>query len=177
MTYFPARGQAPEAYDDDVMEVSSCPQEAALVWELQRLQRFLEEERVREHREFPRLVEARPRSQPPRHPRSDERIPSAKRVDGTVNRFLDRLGLSRRKPARGSGVHDRLRGNWRGKIRSSRSAHRLKKDLSRRRLRQPPRKRPTVGSEAKAVINFLDCRRSLWRIASEFRRQPRKILR
>ena len=107
MTYFPARGQAPEAYDDDVMEVSSCPQEAALVWELQRLQRFLEEERVREHREFPRLVEARPRSQPPRHPRSDERIPSAKRVDGTVNRFLDRLGLSRRKPARGSGVHDR----------------------------------------------------------------------
>lgn len=110
MTYSSARGRAPqdyEAHDVNVMEVSSSPQEAALIWELRRLKKFLEEERLREQEQCPRAVDVQRTNRPSRHSRGDGRIPSAKPVDGTVNRLLHRLGLNRRKPAKRSGPRDR----------------------------------------------------------------------
>jgi hypothetical protein len=108
MTYSSARGHARQDYDaDNVVEVSSSPQEAALIWELRRLQKFLEEERLREQEQLPRAVDVQRTNRPSSHSRGDGRIPSAKPVDGTVNRLLDRLGLNRRKPAKRSGPRDR----------------------------------------------------------------------
>jgi HlyD family secretion protein len=110
MTYSSARGYAPqdyEAHDVNVVEVSSSPQEAALIWELRRLKKFLEEERFGEQEQCPRAVDVQRTNRPSRHSRGDGRIPSAKPVDGTVNRLLHRLGLNRRKPAKRSGPRDR----------------------------------------------------------------------
>jgi len=98
MTYHRARGHGPESYHvDDVTEVSSSSQEAALIWELRRLQKFLEEESLREHEQSPRAIG---------HPRRGGKCPSGKPADGAVTRFLDRLGLNRRKSSKRSRVHD-----------------------------------------------------------------------
>jgi HlyD family secretion protein len=100
MTYHRARGHGPESYHvDDVTDVSSSSQEAALVWELRRLQKFLEEESLQEHKQSPRAAG---------HPRREGKSPSGKPADGTVNRLLDRLGLNRRKASKRSRVHDRF---------------------------------------------------------------------
>jgi HlyD family secretion protein len=100
MTYHRARGPGPENYHAvDVTEVSSSSQEAALIGELRRLQKFLKEENLREHPQSPR---------PTGHPRREGKSPAGKSADGTVNRLLDRLGLNRRKSSKRSRAHDRF---------------------------------------------------------------------
>jgi HlyD family secretion protein len=103
MTYSPARGHAPGNDDaDNVVEVLSSSQEAALIWELRRLQKFLDEERLREHEQLPHAIDVQRTNRPSGHPPGDGRTPPAKPVDGTVGRLLDRLGLNRRKPKKRS---------------------------------------------------------------------------
>jgi HlyD family secretion protein len=84
MTYSPARGGAPGFQDaGNVVDLSVGPQEAALISELRRLQRFLDHEQERER--FPYAVDLQ-------HPRGAAR-------DSAVDRLLDKFGLNRRNPA------------------------------------------------------------------------------
>src|SRR5262245_35599772 len=94
MTYSPARGDAPAIYADDAVDVSSGPQETALIWELRRLQRFLDEERLRERKQFPCAVDLEPANRFSR--RGEGPGTSLETEDSTVDRVLDKLQLNRR---------------------------------------------------------------------------------
>ena len=63
--------------------------------ELRRLQIFLDEER--DQQRFSHAIDLRCDDRPPVRPR--ERRPSVKQVDSKVERLLDKVGLSHRKPA------------------------------------------------------------------------------
>ena len=76
--------------------VSIGDQEAALIWELRRLQRFLDEER--DQQRFTHAIDLQTEDRPPKRPRGQRR-PPAKQPDSKVERLLDRLGFNRRKPA------------------------------------------------------------------------------
>ena len=96
MSDFSARGQAPGYQDaDNVGSVGQ--QEAALIWELRRLQRFLDEER--DQQRFCHAIDLQRDDRPPTRPRG-ERRPPAKQPDSKVERLLDKLGLNRRKSAK-----------------------------------------------------------------------------
>jgi hypothetical protein len=90
-----SHGQDRSALDDD-NTVSIDQQEAALVWELRRLQRFLDEER--DQQRFTHAIDLQREDRPPKRPRVRQR-PPAKQPDSKVERLLDRLGFNRRKPA------------------------------------------------------------------------------
>ncbi|HET7164571.1 MAG TPA: HlyD family type I secretion periplasmic adaptor subunit [Pseudolabrys sp.] len=95
MTYSSVRGQTPEYHQAD--NVVDLPQEAALVRELRRLQKFLEQEQERER--FPHAVDFQSVKRLCSHTRDDDISTSAKPVNGPVDRLFDRLGLNRRDPA------------------------------------------------------------------------------
>ena len=95
MTYSSVRGHTPEYHHAD--NVVDLPQEAALVRELRRLQKFLEQEQERER--FPHAVDFQSVKRLCSHTRDDEISTSAKPVNGPVDRLLDRLGLNRHDPA------------------------------------------------------------------------------
>jgi HlyD family secretion protein len=95
MTYSSVRGHTPEYHHAD--NVVDLPQEAALIRELRRLQKFLEQEQERER--FPHAVDFQSVKQLCSHTRDDEINTSTKPVNGPVDRLLDRLGLNRRDPA------------------------------------------------------------------------------
>ena len=95
MTYSSVRGHTPEYHHAD--NVVDLPQEAALIRELRRLQKFLEQEQERER--FPHAVDFQSVKRLCSHTRDDEISTSAKPVNGPVDRLLDRLGLNRRDPA------------------------------------------------------------------------------
>jgi HlyD family secretion protein len=95
MTYSTVRGHTPEYHHAD--NVVDLPQEAALVRELRRLQKFLEQEQERER--FPHAVDFQSVTRLCSHTRDDAIGTSAKPVNGPVDRLLDRLGLNRRDPA------------------------------------------------------------------------------
>jgi HlyD family secretion protein len=99
MTYSPARGHAP-GYQDagNVVDLSVGPQEAALISELRRLQKFLDHEQERER--FPRAVDLQSTNRLSNHPRGDAR-------DSAVDRFLDKFGLNRRRPANRPHLRDK----------------------------------------------------------------------
>ena len=96
MTYSSVRGHTPEYHHGD--NVVDLPQEAALVRELRRLQKFLEQEQERER--FPHAVDFQSVKRLCSHTRDDEISTSAKPVNGPVDRLLDRLGLNRHDPAK-----------------------------------------------------------------------------
>jgi hypothetical protein len=96
MTYSSVRGHTPEYHLGD--NVVDLPQEAALVRELRRLQKFLEQEQERER--FPHAVDFQSVKRLCSHTRDDEISTSAKAVNGPVDRLLDRLGLNRHDPAK-----------------------------------------------------------------------------
>jgi HlyD family secretion protein len=96
MTYSSVRGHTPEYHLGD--NVVDLPQEAALVRELRRLQKFLEQEQERER--FPHAVDFQSVKRLCSHTRDDEISTSAKPVNGPVDRLLDRLGLNRHDPAK-----------------------------------------------------------------------------
>ena len=91
MTYSRAGGHAP-GYQDavNVIDLSIGPQEAALISELRRLQRFLDHEQERER--FPHAVDLQSAKGSSRHPRGTAR-------DSAVDRLLDKFGLNRGNPA------------------------------------------------------------------------------
>jgi HlyD family secretion protein len=95
MTYSSARGHTPEYHHGD--NVVDLPQEAALVRELRRLQKFLEQEQERER--FPHAVDFQSVKRLCSPMRDDKISTSARPVNGPVDRLLDRLGLNRRDPA------------------------------------------------------------------------------
>ncbi len=95
MTYSSVRGHTPEYHHGD--NVVDLPQEAALVRELRRLQKFLEQEQERER--FPHAVDFQSVKRLCSHTRDDKISTSARPVNGPVDRLLDRLGLNRRDPA------------------------------------------------------------------------------
>jgi HlyD family secretion protein len=98
MTYSPVRGRAPGYQDaDNVVDMAAGPQEAALISELRRLQRFLEHEQERER--FPRAIDLQPVNRPCKHPHSKASVISAGPVDSAVGRLLGKFGLNRRSPA------------------------------------------------------------------------------
>jgi len=94
MTYSPARGHTPEYHHAD--NVVDLPQETALVRELRRLQKFLEQEQERER--LPLAADLQLVNPTSNHTLSD-RIAPAKPADSPVDRLLDKLGLNRRNPA------------------------------------------------------------------------------
>ena len=94
MTYSSVRGHTPEYHHGD--NVVDLPQEAALVRELRRLQKFLEQEQERER--FPHAVDFQSVKRLCSHARDDKISTSAKPVNGPVDRLLDRLGLNRHDP-------------------------------------------------------------------------------
>jgi HlyD family secretion protein len=96
MTYSSVRGHTPEYHLGD--NVVDLPQEAALVRELRRLQKFLEQEQERER--FPHAVDFQSVKRLCSHTRDDEISTSAKPFNGPVDRLLDRLGLNRHDPAK-----------------------------------------------------------------------------
>ena len=94
MTHSSVRGHTPEYHHGD--NVVDLPQEAALVRELRRLQKFLEQEQERER--FPHAVDFQSVKRLCSHARDDKISTSAKPVNGPVDRLLDRLGLNRHDP-------------------------------------------------------------------------------
>ena len=68
-----------------------------MIWELRRLQRFLDEER--DQQRFCHAIDLQSDDRPPTRPRG-ERRPPAKQPDSKVERLLDKLGLNRRKSAK-----------------------------------------------------------------------------
>jgi HlyD family secretion protein len=91
MTYSPAHGHVPGYQDTgNVVDLSIGPQEAALISELRRLQKFLDHEQERER--FPHAVDIHSANGPSSHPRGGAR-------DSAVDRLLDKFGLNRGKPA------------------------------------------------------------------------------
>lgn len=115
MTYFQVRGSSTECQDiDSAADTSVGEQEAALVWELRRLQKFLDQERE-ERARFPRAVDLQSSNRHPRNQRREESV-SAESADGAVSRFLDRFGLTRRKPVAN---RTRPRGNASAVVRQS----------------------------------------------------------
>ena len=99
MTYSPTRGSAPEYHHatPDV-DVSGDPQEAALIWELRRLQKFLEQERCQERERFPRLVDLQSANRDFSRPLGEASNAPAKPTEGAVGRLLGKLGLNRHYP-------------------------------------------------------------------------------
>ena len=93
MSYVSSHGQPPRDADNSV---SIGDQEAALIWELRRLQRFLDEER--DQQRFTHAIDLQTEDRPPKRPRGQRR-PPAQQPDSKVERLLDRLGFNRRKPA------------------------------------------------------------------------------
>ena len=97
MTYSSVRGHTPEYHLGD--NVVDLPQEAALVRELRRLQKFLEQEQERER--FPHAVDFQSVKRLCSHTRDDGiGFSCPKAVNGPVDRLLDRLGLNRHDPAK-----------------------------------------------------------------------------
>jgi HlyD family secretion protein len=94
MTHSSVRGHTPEYHHGD--NVVDLPQEAALVRELRRLQKFLEQDQERER--FPHAVDFQSVKRLCSHARDDKISTSAKPVNGPVDRLLDRLGLNRHDP-------------------------------------------------------------------------------
>jgi len=95
MSRISSHGQAP-GYPDADNDASVGQQEAALIWELRRLQRFVDEEC--DQQRFTHAIDLQHEDRPPDRPRGKRR-PSAKQPDSKVERLLDRLGFNRRKPA------------------------------------------------------------------------------
>ena len=95
MTYSSVRGHTPEYHADNVVDL---PQEAVLVRELRRLQKFLEQEQERER--FPHAVDFQSVKRLCGDMRDDKISTSEKPVNGPVDRLLDRLGLNRHDPAK-----------------------------------------------------------------------------
>ncbi|MGA7530728.1 MAG: hypothetical protein WBW27_02425, partial [Pseudolabrys sp.] len=95
MTYSSVRGHTPEYHADNVVDL---PQEAVLVRELRRLQKFLEQEQERER--FPHAVDFQSVKRLCGDTRDDKISASEKPVNGPVDRLLDRLGLNRHDPAK-----------------------------------------------------------------------------
>ena len=105
MTWSHARGYAPEYPDaENDVDASVGPQGAALICELRRLQKFLDQERHQErHQErdrFPRAIDVQPADRHFNYPRGarSTKPPKAPKPPKAVDRFLDMLGLNRRKP-------------------------------------------------------------------------------
>jgi hypothetical protein len=94
-------GRAP-GYPDADNDASIGQQEAALIWELRRLQRFVEEER--DQQRFTHAIDLQREERPLERPRGQRR-PSAKQPDSKVERLLDRLGFNRPKPAPRARAH------------------------------------------------------------------------
>jgi len=104
MTYSPVR-HAPGYQDaDNVVDLSAGPQEAALISELRRLQRFLDHEQERER--FPHAVDLQPVNRPPNHPHGNARVIPARPADSAVGRLLGKFGLNRRNTANRSRSHN-----------------------------------------------------------------------
>jgi HlyD family secretion protein len=96
MTDFYARGLPPEHQEaDDVVGHSTGQQQAPLVWELRRLQKFLDQER-QERARFPRAVDLQSTNWPSTGAHKQKNS-AHETVDSPVNRLLDKFGLSRRK--------------------------------------------------------------------------------
>ena len=121
MTWYHARDQAPGYRDaDNAADVSVGPQGAALICELRRLQKFLNQERDQERcqgrERFPPTVNVQPADRFSDYVRGAKNTKPPKAVDRLLNMF----GLNRRKPTdRGN------RSNVRGKaaVLATRSIH------------------------------------------------------
>ncbi|MFZ0400591.1 MAG: HlyD family type I secretion periplasmic adaptor subunit [Pseudolabrys sp.] len=105
MTWSHARGYAPEYPDaENDVDASVGPQGAALICELRRLQKFLDQERHQErHQErdrFPRAIDVQPADRHFNYLRGARttKPPKAPKPPKAVGRFLGMLGLNRRKP-------------------------------------------------------------------------------
>ena len=121
MTYSPTRGPAPEYHHATAdMDVSADPQEAALIWELRRLQKFLEQEHCQERERFPRLVDLQSANRGSSRPLVEASNTPAKPTESAVGRLLGKLGLNRHHPSD--------RSNSRGKTQK----------FARRSVRQDP---------------------------------------
>ena len=99
MTYSSARGHAPGFHRAD--NVVDLPQEAALIRELRRLQKCLDQECHQERERFPRAVDLQWANRVSNHTRGAENGTPAKPANGPVDRLLDMLGLNRRNPVTG----------------------------------------------------------------------------
>ena len=97
MSYLSSREQT-RGHSDADNAVSIGEQEAALIWELRRLQRFLDEER--DQQRFTHAIDLQSEDRPPNRG-CGKRRPPAKQPDSKVERLLDKLGFNRRKPAIG----------------------------------------------------------------------------
>lgn len=97
MTYLSARDHPLDQGADNTLDHSIGSQEAALVRELRRLQKFLDQE-CEERARFSRTVDLRSSDRPTCW-HGDQSIVAAKPVEGPINRLLDKFGLTRRKPA------------------------------------------------------------------------------
>ena len=115
MTWSQVRDRVPGFDDvDNVADGPASPQGAALICELRRLQKFLDQERFQEHHQgrhqereqFPHAIDVRPADRLTDHSRGTRNSKSP----GTVHRFLHMLGLNRSKP-----VDRGHRSNLRGK--------------------------------------------------------------
>lgn len=101
MTWSHTRGYAPEYRDaDNDVDASVGPQGAALICELRRLQKFLDQERHQERERFPRTIDVQPANRHFNDPRGarSTKPPRAPKPPKAVGRLLDMLGLNRRKP-------------------------------------------------------------------------------
>ena len=168
MTYSSVRGHTPEYHHGD--NVVDLPQEAALVRELRRLQKFLEQEQERER--FPHAVDFQSVKRLCSHARDDKISTSAKPVNGPVDRLLDRLGLNRHDPAntpsprgkppafaRQAVRHDGKMPSRQGRQGSEQTVERIA--LPPARCKDGKRSRASAGRSS----FYLSCRRSLRRIA------------
>ena len=90
---------------DRADNVVDLPQEAALIRELRRLQKFLDQEQERER--FPRAIEIRPANSRSDHRGGTESRTPPKAVNGAVDRLLHKLGLNRRNPITGPSLRDK----------------------------------------------------------------------
>ena len=104
MTYYHASNEAP-GYADDA-DTSSVPQGTALISELRRLQKFLEHERLEERDRFPHEIEIQSNTGPANHSRRARKSTIAKAIDSPIDRLLDKLRFTRRKPVERSRLRD-----------------------------------------------------------------------
>jgi len=109
MTYSRTHGHMPGYHDaNDAVDVSAAPQEAALISELRRLQRFLDQER-QERERFPRVVDLQSANRVSNHPRGGRSSTPAKLVERAVDRLLDKFRLNRRNPVDRSSLRYKTR--------------------------------------------------------------------